>query len=148
MVLAHNTPKCLAAVALLSQTVWQDQAQWKVYPQGLFQLFGPFHIVYQWLPHKANYIMMFSDTTLDFIHNSPWNIFLMIAVWFKTERKCGRWCLFTEQWRNGSQLSSATNLSLRPALINITGSMLMTQSAEKPHDEIHSIKAESADVFI
>lgn len=36
------------------------------------------------------------------------------------------------KWRNASQLSSVTNLSLRPALINITGSMLMTQSAEKP----------------
>lgn len=80
------------------------------------------------------------------IRLSPLNMFLMITMRFKPARWCGRWCLIPEQWANAGQLSSAANLSLSSALINITGSTLTMQEAGEPlMNFLVLVKAESAD---
>lgn len=68
---------------------------------------------------QGTHVIEFSHetATLGCIILSPWKY--VSAIWFKTSRRCRRWCLIPEQWVNTGQLSSAANLSLRSALINI-----------------------------
>lgn len=114
---------CCAALTIVCQH--QDQSALLPFQGSVSSL-----VLLTWLLYyqarKLDHFIRFSDATATpgfkqlSIILSPWNMFLMITIWFRTSRRCWRWYLIPDQWATAGQLSSAANLSLRSPLRNIT----------------------------